>query len=260
MHSKNEILDSFGRFLDVLDELREKCPWDRKQTNHSLRPNTREEGFELCDARIAEDTQNICKELGDVLLHIAFYAKIASEKSQFDMKDVCDRLCDKLIYRHPHVFGDAVAETAGEVCKNWEQLKMKEKDGNKSLLSGVPNSMPSLIKAYRMQEKVANVGFDWSCKEEVWEKVREEIAEVETEMNRGDKVNMEKEFGDLLFSIVNAARLYGINPGNALEMTNAKFRSRFGYVEEHSIKQGRNLKDMTLEEMDALWNEAKKSE
>lgn len=260
MHSRNEKIEAFGRFLDVLDELREKCPWDRKQTNQSLRPNTIEECFELCDALIADDTQNICKELGDVLLHVAFYSKIASEKGQFDMKDVCDRLCDKLIYRHPHVFGDTVAETAGEVCKNWEQLKMKEKDGNKSLLSGVPSSMPSLIKAYRMQEKAANVGFDWDKKEDVWEKVREEIAEVETEMQRGDKAAMEKEFGDLLFSLVNAARLYGINPDNALEMTNAKFRRRFGYVEEHSIGQGRNLKDMTLQEMDALWNEAKRNE
>ena len=257
MHDREEIMASFGRFLDVLDELREKCPWDRKQTNQSLRPNTIEECFELCDALIADDTQNICKELGDVLLHVAFYAKIASEKGQFDMKDVCDRLCEKLIYRHPHVFGEAVAETAGEVCKNWEQLKLKEKDGNKSLLSGVPVSMPSLIKAYRMQEKAANVGFDWDKKEDVWAKVREEIAEVEVEMEKGDKVNMEKEFGDLLFSLVNAARLYGINPDNALEMTNAKFRSRFGYVEEHTLQQGRNLKDMSLEEMDALWNEAK---
>ena len=259
MHSRNEKIEAFGRFLDVLDELRERCPWDRKQTNQSLRPNTIEECFELCDALIADDTQNICKELGDVLLHVAFYSKIASEKGQFDMKDVCDRLCDKLIYRHPHVFGDSVAETAGEVCKNWEQLKMKEKDGNKSLLSGVPSSMPSLIKAYRMQEKAANVGFDWDKKEDVWEKVREEIAEVETEMQRGDKAAMEKEFGDLLFSLVNAARLYGINPDNALEMTNAKFRRRFGYVEEHSVGQGRNLKDMTLQEMDALWNDAKKN-
>ena len=259
MHSRNEKIEAFGRFLDVLDELREKCPWDRKQTNQSLRPNTIEECFELCDALIADDTQNICKELGDVLLHVAFYSKIASEKGLFDMKDVCDRLCDKLIYRHPHVFGDTVAETAGEVCKNWEQLKMKEKDGNKSLLSGVPSSMPSLIKAYRMQEKAANVGFDWDKKEDVWEKVREEIAEVETEMQRGDKAAMEKEFGDLLFSLVNAARLYGINPDNALEMTNAKFRRRFGYVEEHSVGQGRNLKDMTLQEMDALWNDAKKN-
>jgi XTP/dITP diphosphohydrolase len=258
MHSREEKLAAYGRFLDVLDELREKCPWDRKQTNQSLRPNTIEECFELCDALIADDTQNICKELGDVLLHVAFYAKIASEKEQFDMKDVCDRLCEKLIYRHPHVFGDAVAETAGEVCKNWEQLKMTEKDGNKSLLSGVPNSMPSLIKAYRMQEKAANVGFDWDNKEDVWAKVHEEVDELQAEMQSGDKAKMEKEFGDLLFSLVNVARHYGINPDNALEMTNAKFRNRFGYVEEHSIKQGRNLKDMTLEEMDALWNEAKR--
>ncbi len=258
MHNREEILSSFNRFLDVLDELREKCPWDRKQTNQSLRPNTIEECFELSDALVAEDTQNICKELGDVLLHVAFYAKIASEKQQFDMKDVCDRLCDKLIYRHPHVFGDTVAETAGEVCKNWEQLKIKEKDGNKSILSGVPSSMPSLIKAFRMQEKAANVGFDWSKKEEVWEKVREEIAEVEAEMKCGDKENCEKEFGDLLFSLVNAARLYDINPDNALELTNDKFRRRFNYVEEHSMGNGRNLKDMSLEEMDTLWNEAKK--
>lgn len=250
---------SFGRFLDVLDELREKCPWDRKQTNQSLRPNTIEECFELCDALIADDTQNICKELGDVLLHVAFYAKIASEKQQFDMKDVCDRLCDKLIYRHPHVFGDAVAETAGEVCKNWEQLKMTEKDGNKTILSGVPASMPSLIKAYRMQEKAANVGFDWDKREEVWNKVREEIAEIEAEMKSGNKVDCEKEFGDLIFSLVNAARLYDINPDNALEMTNAKFRRRFNYVEEQTLKLGRSLKDMSLADMDSLWNEAKEN-
>ncbi len=254
------MLEAFGRFLDVLDELREKCPWDRKQTNLSLRPNTIEECYELCDALVADDTSNICKELGDVMLHVAFYAKIASEKGQFDIKDVCDRLCEKLIYRHPHVFGTAKAETAGEVCKNWEQLKMAEKDGNKSILSGVPASMPSLIKAYRMQEKAANVGFDWEKKEDVWDKVREEIAEVEEEMKRGAKADMEKEFGDLLFSLVNAARLYDINPDNALEQTNSKFRRRFTYVEEHSIKQGRNLKEMTLSEMDELWNEAKKDE
>lgn len=258
MHNREEVLASFNRFLDVLDELREKCPWDRKQTNQSLRTNTIEECFELCDALIADDTQNICKELGDVLLHVAFYAKIASEKQQFDMKDVCDRLCDKLIYRHPHVFGEVVAETAGEVCKNWEQLKMTEKDGNKTILSGVPSSMPSLIKAYRMQEKASNVGFDWDNKDGAWEKVREEITEVEVEMKKGDKENFEKEFGDLMFSLVNAARLYGINPDNALEMTNAKFRARFNYVEENSIGQGRTLKDMTLAEMDELWNEAKR--
>ena len=253
-------MEAFGRFLDVLDELREKCPWDRKQTNASLRPNTIEECFELSDALVADDTQNICKELGDVLLHVAFYAKIAREKHQFDMKDVCDRLCDKLIYRHPHVFGDVVAETAGEVCKNWEQLKMTEKGGNKTILSGVPASMPSLIKAYRMQEKAANVGFDWEKREDVWAKVKEEIAEVEQEMRRGDAVNLEKEFGDLLFSLVNASRLYGINPDNALEMTNNKFRSRFNYVEQQTIGQGRNLRDMSLGEMDALWNEAKNNE
>ena len=260
MHSREEILNAFGRFLDVLDELREKCPWDRKQTNSSLRPNTIEECFELSDALVADDTQNICKELGDVLLHVAFYAKIAQEKQQFDMKDVCDRLCDKLIYRHPHVFGDAVAETAGEVCKNWEQLKMTEKDGNKTILSGVPVSMPSLIKAYRMQEKAANVGFDWEKREDVWAKVKEEIAEVEEEIKQGNAVNLEKEFGDLLFSLVNASRLYGINPDNALELTNNKFRRRFNYVEERTIGQGRNLRDMSLAEMDALWDEAKKDE
>ena len=260
MHSREEMLEAFGRFLDVLDELREKCPWDRKQTNSSLRPNTIEECFELSDALVADDTQNICKELGDVLLHVAFYAKIASEKQQFDIKDVCDRLCDKLIYRHPHVFGDAVAETAGEVCKNWEQLKMTEKDGNKTVLSGVPASMPSLIKAYRMQEKAANVGFDWEKKEDVWAKVKEEIAEVEHEMEQGNAADMEKEFGDLLFSLVNASRLYGINPDNALELTNDKFRRRFNYVEACSIKQGRNLSDMSLEEMDVLWDKAKQDE
>lgn len=260
MHSRSEILVSFERFLDVLDELREKCPWDRKQTNSSLRPNTIEEVYELSDALVADDTQNICKELGDVLLHVAFYAKIAQEQEQFDIKDVCDRLCEKLIYRHPHVFGTAKAETAGEVCKNWEQLKRTEKDGNKSLLSGVPVSMPSLIKAYRMQEKAANIGFDWDKKEEVWNKVDEELGELRTEMEKGDKENMQKEFGDFLFSLVNAARLYDINPDTALEQTNSKFRRRFNYIEERSKVMGRNLPDMTLAEMDSLWNEAKAKE
>ncbi|MBR5814000.1 MAG: nucleoside triphosphate pyrophosphohydrolase [Bacteroidaceae bacterium] len=257
MHNREEMMAAFGRFLDVLDELREKCPWDRKQTNQSLRPNTIEECFELCDAIVADDTQNICKELGDVLLHVAFYAKIASEKQQFDMKDVCDRLCDKLIYRHPHVFGEAVAETAGEVCKNWELLKMSEKDGNKSILSGVPSSMPSLIKAFRMQEKAANVGFDWNDQEGAWEKLREEILEVEAEMKKGDKENCEKELGDLIFSVVNVARMNGINPDNALELTNAKFRRRFNYVEAMSKELGKRLNEMSLAEMDALWDEAK---
>ena len=257
MHSRSEILASFGRFLDVLDELREKCPWDRKQTNESLRPNTIEEVYELSDALMAADTNNICKELGDVLLHVAFYSKIAQEQQQFDMKDVCDRLCEKLIYRHPHVFGTVKAETAGEVSKNWEQLKRSEKDGNKSILSGVPASMPSLIKAFRMQEKAANVGFDWDKKEDVWAKVQEEIAEVQAEMERGDKENMQKEFGDLLFCLVNAARLYGVNPDTALEQCNVKFRRRFNFVEESSIAMKKDLSEMTLAEMDALWNEAK---
>ena len=260
MHNREEILEAFGRFLDVLDELREKCPWDRKQTNSSLRPNTIEECFELSDALVADDTQNICKELGDVLLHVAFYAKIASEKQQFDMKDVCDRLCDKLIYRHTHVFGDAVAETAGEVCKNWEQLKMTEKDGNKSILSGVPNSMPSLIKAYRMQEKAANVGFDWEKREDVWAKVKEEIAEFEAEVENMDEEKATEEFGDLLFAMVNAARLYKIRPDNALEKTNAKFIKRFNYIEQQAKEKGLSLKDMTLGEMEALWQEAKKQD
>lgn len=257
MHTKEEILVAFGRFLDVLDELREKCPWDRKQTNDSLRPNSIEEVFELSDAIVAGDTNNICKELGDVLLHVAFYAKIAQEKGQFDMKDVCDRLCEKLIYRHPHVFGEAKAETAGEVSKNWEQLKMSEKDGNKTILSGVPSSLPSLIKAYRMQEKAANVGFDWQNRDDVWDKVGEELLEFKAELECGDAVNAEKEFGDFLFSIVNAGRLYGINPDNALEQTNKKFRRRFNYVEEQSKKTGRDLRDMTLAEMDRFWNDAK---
>ena len=260
MHNRNEMMEAFGRFLDVLDELREKCPWDRKQTNESLRPNSIEEVYELSDALVADDTQNICKELGDVLLHVAFYAKIASEKGQFDIADVCNRLCDKLIYRHPHVFGTVKAETAGEVCKNWEQLKMSEKGGNKSILSGVPVSMPSLIKAFRMQEKAANVGFDWDTKEDVWAKVREEISELQVEFDKGDVVNSEKELGDLLFSIVNVARKYGINPDNALEQTNSKFRRRFNYVEERSLGQGVDIRDMTLAQMDALWDEAKEIE
>ena len=257
MHSRNEILEAFSRFLDVLDELREKCPWDRKQTNESLRPNTLEEVYELSEALINDDTPDICNELGDVALHVAFYAKIASEKGQFDLKDVFDRLCEKLIYRHPHVFGSVKAETAGEVCKNWEQLKLKEKDGNKSLLSGVPMSMPSLIKAFRMQEKAANVGFDWEKRDDVWEKVQEELCELRVELERGDIDASEAEFGDFLFSLVNVSRFYDINPDNALERTNKKFYSRFSYIEQRAKEQGKSLRDMTLGEMDALWNEAK---
>ena len=258
MYTRKEQMEAFGRLLDVLDELRVKCPWDRKQTNESLRPNTIEEVYELCDALVKNDQKNICKELGDVLLHVVFYAKIGSETGTFDIKDVCDKLCEKLISRHPHVFGEVKADTAEQVSENWEQIKMKEKDGNKSVLSGVPDALPSLIKAYRIQDKARNVGFDWEDREQVWEKVKEEIGEFESEVATMDKEKAEAEFGDVMFSLINAARLYKINPDNALEHTNQKFIRRFNYLEEHTIKQGRNLTDMTLEEMDAVWNEAKK--
>lgn len=258
MHTREEKMEAYGRFLDILDELRVKCPWDRKQTNESLRPNTIEEVYELCDALIHDDKKNICKELGDVLLHVAFYAKIAEEKEDFDMADVCTALSDKLVFRHPHVFGDAKAETAGQVSQNWEQIKLKEKDGNKTVLSGVPVSLPSLVKAFRIQDKARNVGFDWTEREQVWEKVKEEIDEFQAEVANMDADKAEAEFGDLMFSLINAARLYHINPDNALERTNQKFIRRFNYVEEHSIRQGRSLTDMTVEEMDALWNDAKR--
>ena len=258
MHTIEEKLEAFRRLLEVLDTLREKCPWDKKQTNESLRPNTIEETYELCDALIKDDTANICKELGDVLLHVCFYAKIGSEKQQFDIADVCNKLCDKLIYRHPHVYGDNVANSAGDVVKSWEQLKLKEKDGNKTLLSGVPASLPSLIKAYRIQDKARNVGFDWENKEDVWDKVKEEIQEYQTEIDNMDKEKATDEFGDLMFSLINAARLYNIDPDNALERTNQKFIRRFNFIEQQTIQQGCNLKDMTLQEMDNLWNEAKK--
>ena len=257
MSTREEQMQSFGRLLDVLDELREKCPWDRKQTNESLRPNTIEEVYELCDALIQNDKKNICKELGDVLLHVVFYAKIGSETGDFDIKDVCDKLCDKLIFRHPHVFGEVKADTAEKVSENWEQIKLKEKDGNKSVLSGVPAALPSLIKAYRIQDKARNVGFDWEDREDVWKKVKEEITEFEAEVGSMEKDKAEAEFGDVMFSLINAARLYKINPDNALEHTNQKFIRRFNYLEEHTIKAGRNLNDMTLSEMDELWNEAK---
>ena len=258
MHTREEKMEAFGRLLDVLDELRVKCPWDRKQTNESLRPNTIEEVYELCDALMKGDKKNICKELGDVLLHVVFYAKIGSETGNFDIKDVCDRLCEKLIFRHPHVFGEVKADTAEQVSENWEQIKLKEKDGNKSVLSGVPDALPSLIKAYRIQDKARNVGFDWEDRARVWDKVKEEIGEFESEVARMDKEKAEAEFGDVLFSLINAARLYKINPDNALEHTNQKFIRRFNYLEEHTLKAGRKLTDMTLAEMDAIWEEAKK--
>ena len=274
-------MQAFGRLLDVLDELRQKCPWDKKQTNESLRPNTIEETFELADAIMRGDTHDMMKELGDVLMHTCFYAMIAREQGLYDIADVLNTEADKLIFRHPHVYhhsqvgqehprplpyvpeGDQTtddfskAETSGEVLKNWEQIKLKEKDGNKTVLSGVPASLPSLIKAYRIQDKARNVGFDWEKKEDVWKKVREELGELEAELAKGDKERSTEELGDFLFSVINAARLYHLNPENALEQTNQKFIRRFGYIEEHSIRAGRPLTEMTLEEMDQLWNEAK---
>lgn len=257
MHTREEKLQAFGRLLDVLDRLRVECPWDRKQTNESLRPNTIEETFELCDALMRNDTHNICKELGDVLMHVCFYALIGQEKDDFDIADVCNQQADKLIFRHPHVYGEVKAETAEKVLENWEQIKLKEKDGNKTVLSGVPQALPSLIKAYRIQDKARNVGFDWEDRKDVWAKVREELAELEAELEKDDKQHSTTELGDFLFSVINAARLYHLNPDNALEHTNQKFIRRFNYVEQHSIRAGKPLTEMTLEEMDKLWNEAK---
>ncbi len=270
MHTKEEKLKAFGRLLDVMDDLREKCPWDRKQTNESLRPNTIEETYELCDALMKNDDFNICKELGDVLLHIVFYSKIGEEKGTFDVADVCNKLCDKLIFRHPHVYGDVKATTASEVLQTWEQIKTKEKDGNKTVLSGVPDALPSLIKAYRIQDKARNVGFDWKERREVWTKVKEEIDEFEAEVEHAygkaetdeekkqARQHATEEFGDVMFSLINAARLYKINPDNALEHTNQKFIHRFNYVESKAKEQGIDLKDMSLEDMDKYWEEAKK--
>ena len=279
---------AFGRYLDVLDALREKCPWDKKQTNESLRPNTIEETFELCDALIKDDKHEICKELGDVLLHICFYAKIGEEQGDFDIADVCNRSVDKLIFRHPHVYhpsqiGEpdpkplpyvpenqqdetsvtdefATAETATQVLDNWEQIKQREKDGNKTVLSGVPKSLPSLIKAFRIQEKACHVGFDWEKREEVWAKVHEELDELQAELDKENHEESEQELGDFLFSIINAARLYKLNPDNALEHTNQKFIRRFNYVESRSAELGKSMKDMTLRELDDLWDEAKNLE
>lgn len=260
MHTSEEKSAAFIRFLDVLDTLRVRCPWDAKQTNESLRPNTIEEVYELADALMADDTANIRKELGDVLLHVAFYSKIASEKGLFDIADVCNSLTDKLIFRHPHIYGNVNADTAEKVAQNWEEIKLKEKGGNKTVLAGVPSALPALIKANRIQEKAANVGFDWEQKEQVWDKVKEETAEVEQEIASGNQEKLEGEFGDLLFAVINAARLYGVNPENALERTNRKFISRFNFLENRAKELGRPLKEMTLAEMDEIWNEAKRLE
>ena len=262
MHTREEQLAAFGRLLDIMDDLREKCPWDRKQTFDSLRQNTIEETFELATAISRHDMTEISKELGDVLLHVVFYAKMGSETNDFDIADVCNRLCDKLIFRHPHVYGDEAAKNAEDVSHLWEQVKLKEKGGNKTVLGGIPDGLPSLVKAYRIQDKVANVGFDWENREDVWEKVKEEIAEFEAEvtnerMSELTNERMEAEFGDLMFALINAARLYKIRPDNALEQTNLKFMRRFNYLEARAKEQGRDLKDMTIDEMEALWQEAK---
>jgi XTP/dITP diphosphohydrolase len=294
MHTREEQMKAFGRLLDVLDQLREKCPWDKKQTNESLRPNTIEETYELCDALARGDEHDTMKELGDVLMHVCFYARIGAESGKFDIADVLNAETDKLIFRHPHVYHPSQvgkedpkplpygeteeqrefsqASSSDQVLQNWEQIKLKEKDGNKTVLSGVPAALPSVIKAYRIQDKARNVGFDWEKKEDVWNKVREELGELEAELCKSlpdnpsdaDKMALrslqEGELGDFLFSVINAARLYKLNPDNALEKTNAKFIRRFNYIEQHSIRVGRPLTEMTLEEMDALWNEAKQAE
>ena len=293
MHSKEEKLAAFERLLDVQDRLRIQCPWDRKQTFESLRPNTIEETFELCDALMKRDYKNIKKELGDVLEHVMFYSIIGREDEEFDICDVCNQEADKLMFRHPFInwreegnwtvanpdmcineAGQVVYKetqqeepddasrpsTASAVEKTWEQIKQQEKDGNERVLSGVPDALPSLIKAYRIQDKARNVGFDWKEKKDVWDKVYEELEELKAELAKGDKENSTRELGDFLFSVINAARLYKLNPDNALEMTNQKFIRRLNYVEDHSMKQGKSLKDMTLEEMDKLWNEAKRQE
>lgn len=292
MHTKEEKMAAFSRLLDVQDRLRLQCPWDKKQTFESLRPNTIEETFELCDALMKRDYKDIKKELGDVLEHVMFYSIIGREDGEFDICDVCNQEADKLMFRHPFInwkeegewtvanpdmyindegqvvykesetlaLGATKPKNAASVEKTWEQIKQQEKDGNERVLSGVPNSLPSLIKAYRIQDKARNVGFDWKEKEDVWDKVHEELEEFKAELAKDDKENSTQELGDFLFSVINAARLYKLNPDNALEKTNQKFIRRFNYVEDHSLKQGKNLKDMSLEEMDKLWDEAKKQE
>jgi MazG family protein len=258
--NRQKQLHAFEQLLDIMEELRAKCPWDKEQTNESLRTLTIEETYELADAIIRNDDGLIKKELGDMLLHIVFYARLGEEKASFDIGAVIEALNEKLIYRHPHIFGDVQVSDARQVEQNWEQLKLKEKDGNKSVLSGVPLSLPALVKANRIQDKARGVGFDWEEKEQVWDKVQEELSELNAELKSGDKDRMEDEFGDLLFSLINAGRLYGINPENALERTNRKFIRRFNYLEEKTIKQGRQLKEMTLAEMDVIWDEAKRLE
>jgi XTP/dITP diphosphohydrolase len=255
-----EKLDAFARLLEIMDELREKCPWDKEQTLESLRKLTIEETYELADAILNNDLNGIKKELGDLMLHIVFYAKIGSEKGAFDMADVLNSINEKLIYRHPHVFGEVDVANSREVLENWETLKLTEKGGNKRVLEGVPAALPALVKANRIQEKVSGVGFDWEYKEQVWDKVKEEINELSVEIDQVDQDKIEGEFGDLFFAMVNAARLYGIDPETALERTNLKFINRFNYLESETLQKGIDLKKMTLAEMDVIWDEAKRLE
>ena len=255
MNTRKEQLSAFNRLLDIMDELREKCPWDKKQTLESLRHLTIEETYELADAILENDLQEVKKELGDVLLHIVFYAKIGSEQKAFDIADVANSVSDKLIHRHPHIYGDVKVESVEDVQRNWEQLKLRE--GKKSVLEGVPKSLPAVVKASRIQEKVSGVGFDWEKPEQVWEKVQEELSELNEEIKAGNKENTEKEFGDVLFSMINYARFIGVNPENALEKTNKKFINRFQYLEKAAKKEGKELADMTLAEMDVYWESSK---
>lgn len=254
---RQEAIEAFGKLLDVMDELREKCPWDRSQTMETIRPLTIEETYELSDEILEKNMPSIKKELGDILLHIVFYSKIADEQKIFDIVDVINGLCAKLIYRHPHIYGDVKVNNSTEVLENWEMLKTKEKDGNKTVLSGVPASLPALIKANRIQEKVRAVGFDWEEPNQVWDKVAEEMEELRVEIRKGNAEKMEQEFGDFLFSMVNVARLFNIDPETALERTNRKFTKRFNYLESKTIKQGQSLKEMTLDQMNVIWEEAK---
>jgi XTP/dITP diphosphohydrolase len=255
MATIEEKKEAFERLLNIMDDLREGCPWDRKQTLDSLRYLTIEETYELSDAILSKDYEELKGEIGDIMLHMVFYSKIASEKKEFDVADVLNAICDKLVHRHPHIYGDVEAKTEEEVKANWEELKLKE--GNKSVLQGVPKSLPAVVKASRIQEKVKGVGFDWDNKDQVWDKVQEEIQEFREEEKNGNKERMEEEFGDLMFSLINYARFIGVNPEDALEKTNRKFIKRFQYLEEKTNSQNQSLKEMSLEEMEAIWQEAK---
>lgn len=259
MHSREEKIEAFGRLLDVMDALREKCPWNAAQTMESIRPMTEEEVYELSDAIIRKNSPETAKEIGDLLYHMVFYARIAQEKGEFDIADSINKVCDKMIFRHPHVFGEEKDRqlTAKEIADTWELVKAKEKDGNKTVMSGIPDAMPAILKAVSMQEKARGCGFDWEQREDVWDKVREEMGEVEEACGENDPDHEEEEFGDLLFAVINAARLYGVDPEKALGRTCSKFRRRFTYLEENTLKKGLKLTDMTLAQMDAIWDEAK---